>query len=821
MKYNGLSSSAVKERQAQSGLNVLPTEKPRPALKILFSQIANPLVGIIFIVGLISLWRREYRDVVIILAVVVLNTIMGFFQEHKAQKALFALRQMIKPMAKVWRDNEKIEIEATDLVPGDVVFLEAGDKVPADSRILEAVSFFADEAILTGESEAIEKREKDQVFMATIVISGRAVVMVEEIGLKTKVGQIALTLKETVPPATVLQQRLEKFSHLLIYLILVIAVLIVVLELLTGQDFWQALRVAMVIAVAVIPEALPLTVTLILAIGMRKILKRKALVRKLLAVETLGSVTMICTDKTGTLTEGKMTIAKADLKDDLKSYLAMALCNNLADPLEVAIWDYLKKREGFSPEKMSENHQRVLEIPFSSDHKFMATINVFSDEASQEHFLFAKGAPEIILAMSSLAETERQNILKTIEDWGKQGYKILGLAFQKVALSDWDKIDTKNMPRLEWAGLIGLWDPPRQEVKGALLLARKAGIGVKVVTGDHRYTAEKIMSFLEMPVSAGQVLEGEDLEKMGDQELKDSIKDILLFARVTPQQKLRIVRILQELGEVVAMTGDGVNDAPALKKSNIGIVVGEAPAVAKETADLVLLDSNFKTIIAAVEEGRVVFENVKKAVFFMLSNSFAEVFLILGSILWRWPMPLTIIQILWLHFLCDGPEDIVLAFEKKEKGIMAEGPKKVDEPFLNKTYLGLVFIVSLLSGGFSLAAFWYYGILGQNLDLGRTMAFMMISFTSAIFAVACRSLRRPFWKYENFWSNHWFFFAIISSLALQIGVVSLPAARSFFNIVPLGVVEWLMILGAAFTLVMVIEAVKMASLRERPRVKIR
>ncbi|MDP2929995.1 MAG: HAD-IC family P-type ATPase, partial [bacterium] len=663
--YDGLNQKQVQELRLEYGANVLPTEKPRPVLKILFSQITNPLIGVIFIVGMISLWRREYRDVVIILLVVVLNTIMGFFQEYKAQKALFALKEMIKPMARVLRNREKIEIEAADLVPGDIIFLEAGDKIPADSRILEEVSFFVDEAILTGESEAIEKKEKDRVFMGTIVISGRAIAVAENIGVKTKVGQIAQTLKETIQPVTILQQRLAKFSYFLTYLILTIAILIVFLELLAGQDFWQALRVAMVIAIAVIPEALPLTVTLILAVGMRKILKRKALVRKLLAVETLGSVTTICTDKTGTLTEGKMIVAKAGLKDDLKSYLAMALCNNLADPLEMAIWNYLKKQEGFSPEKISGNHQRVLEIPFSGDHKFMATVNLFPDEAGTEHFLFAKGAPEIILEMSALGEEERQKNLEIIEGWSRQGYKVLGLAFQKISDSDWSGISVKTMPKLEWAGIIGLWDPPRKEAKEALMLAQKAGIEVKVVTGDHRYTAEKIMSFFGMPVSHTQVLEGRELEEMNDQELKDLIKDVLLFARVTPRQKLRIVSILQELGEVVAMTGDGVNDAPALKKSNIGIVVGSASDVAREIADLVLLDSNFRTIVAAVEEGRVVFENVKKAVFFMLSNSFAEVFLILGTILLRWPMPLTIIQILWLHFLCDGPEDIVLAFEKK------------------------------------------------------------------------------------------------------------------------------------------------------------
>ncbi len=806
MGYSGLSSKEVEKLQLRYGKNVLPAEKTVPAVKILFSQFKNPLVYLLCLAGLISLFLREYLDIILIFSVVFLNAVFGFSQEYKAQKTLLALKKLVKSLTRVTRDGKRQEVGASELVPGDIAFLAVGDKIPADGEVLEAVSFFVNEATLTGESEAVEKKPPDEVFMGTIVASGRTVMRVTKIGLATKIGEVAETLKETVPPLTTLQRRLKKLTRLLIYFSLLLSALVFGLGLLTGQGFWQMTQVATVLLVAIIPEALLIAITLILGISMQKTLKRKALIRKLLAVETLGAVTTICTDKTGTLTEGQMKVAETNFTDRQNSLLAMCFCNDLSGTEEVALWDYLEKQKDFQPQETFEKHQRIFEIPFRSEYKFMATVSRSPEET--DCLLLVKGAPEIVLSMSNLPRAEQKLVLEKIDEWAVRGLKVLGLAFQKMASEEAEKINTKNLPPLEWGGIVGLWDPPRQEVKEALSIAKKAGIKVKVVTGDYRLTAEKIMEFLGMGVEPAEVLEGAALEKLTDEELKNKVADILLFARVTPHQKLRIVKALQERGEIVAMTGDGVNDAPALKKSDIGIVVGEASEVAKETADLILLDSNFKTIISAVEEGRIVFENIKKVIVFMLSDSFAEVVLILGATLLGWPLPLTVVQILWIHLLCDGPEDVVLGFEPGEKEVMSEGPKKVEQPILDKVGVLLIFLISFLSGFFALALFWYYGLYHQKIELGRTLAFMAISFDSILYIFCCRSFRKPFWRYENFWSNKPLFATVIFSVVLLISITYLPFTQAFLHLVPLNLTHWMLLLAVAVVMVLVVEIIK-------------
>lgn len=807
MKYKGLDLDEVRKLQIQYGLNILPAEKTIPLIKIFLSQFTNPLVYLLFLTGLISLFLQKYLDLIFIFSVVFLNSLFGFFQEYKTQKTLSALKRLIKPTAKVIRGGNRQEIDVAQLVVGDIVFLAPGDKVPADGEILESVLFFVNEAILTGESEAVEKKVKDEIFMGTVVSGGRAVMRVIQIGLATKIGGIAQSIKQTVQPLTTLQWRLKKFTKTLIFLSVFLSFIIFIFGTLTGKNFWTMVQMSAVTLVAIIPEALVIVVTLILAIAMYKVSTKKALVRKLLAIETLGSVTTICIDKTGTLTEGKMMVDQVDFYDRDKSLLTICLCNDLADTVEIALWDYLEKQKDFSYQKISDEYSRVSEISFGSEHKFMATVNCLPTD-EKECFLLVKGAPEIVLAMSTLSETEQKLVLKKIDKWAQKGQKVLGLAFQKIEKNKVAEISIKTMPKLEWGGLIGLWDPPRLEVKEALLVAKQAGIKIKVVTGDHRLTAEKMMNFLGMNVSPSEVLEGAELEKLSNEELKKIIPKILLFTRVTPQQKLRIVKVLQELGEIVAMTGDGVNDAPALKKSNIGIVVGDSSEVAKETADLVLVDNNFNAIIAAVEEGRVVYENIKKAIFFMLSNSFAEIVLILGSIFLGWPLPLTIIQILWAHLLCDGPEDIVLGFEPKEKEVMLEGPKNINEPILGSGAILLIFIISLLSGLFSLSLFWYFGIYQHNIELGRTMAFMAISFNSIFYIFSCRSFRKPFWLYENFWGNKWLFMSVAFSSVLMITITYLPFTQKLLGIVPLDLKDWILLLTAAVSIVLVIETTK-------------
>ncbi len=813
MKYTGLTLEQTKELRIQYGRNVLPEEKKATALKIFLAQFSNPLIFLLLFAGLISVFSREYFEIIFIFSVLLLNSLFGFFQEYKAQKTLLALKKLIKPFIRVERDSQRQEIPVSELVPGDIVFLATGDKVPADGIVLEAVSFFINEAVLTGESEPLEKNSDQDVFMGTIVAGGRAVIKVTSTGLNTKMGKIALSLKETSQPLTTLQLRLKKFTKGITYLSIALSLLILISGVIVGKDFWQMLQTSSVIMVAIIPEALIIVTTIILVIAMQKTLKKKALIRKLLAVETLGSVTVICTDKTGTLTHGEMRVDKTDFQNKENGFLVMSLCNNFSDPTETALWQYLRDQKDFDPQEAVDKYQRLAEITFSSNYKFMATINAVNP-LPVGNLLLVKGAPETIMNMTDLPDNQRQEILARMDEWASQGLKILGLGFKKVNI---DKISIKKMPQLKWGGMIGLWDPPRQEVKEALLIARQAGITVKVVTGDYRGTAEKIMEHLGMKIFSDQALEGKQLKELNDDQLKAVIGNILLFSRVTPDQKLRIVRILQEQGEVVAMTGDGVNDALALKKSNIGIVVNEASEVAKETADLILLDSNFKTIVSAIEEGRVVFENLKKVIFFMLSDSFAEIFLILGSIIMGWPMPLTIVQILWIHLLCDGPEDIVLGFEPMEKEVMAEGPKSVNEPILNRFGISLIFLISFLSGGFALGLFWYFGLHLNMLNLGRTMAFMAISFDSVLYIFSCRTFRKPFWRYENFWKNKWLFLAVISSLVLQITITYIPITQKLLGIVPLHLDHWALLLASAAIAIIIIELTKTNLRRKKYR----
>lgn len=815
MNYQGLSIKEVQELQRQYGVNVLPAEKYDSAFKIFLSQFTNPLIYIILLAGFISLFLREYQDVIIILAVVILNAFFGYWQEHKTQKTLMALKNILKPRAKVVRDGKRQEIDASDLSPGDIVFLTTGDKAPADGEIIEVASLLVNEAILTGESEGIVKKEKDEIYMGTIISWGRAVVKITKIGRETKIGKIAETLKKTVQPPTTLQLHIKNVSHFLIKTSAVICIIVFFVGLLSGRNFWEIFRIATVLAVAMIPEALLIAVTMILVISMQKTLKRNALIKKLSAVETLGSVSIICTDKTGTLTEGKMRVVETDFKNKDGSFFAINLCNDLSDSLEVALWNYLENQPNYYPQENFDKYKRSFEIPFGSEYKFMVTVNTLMDG----DYLFIKGAPEIILKMSDLPQEEINEILQKIEKWGKNGLKILGLARQKITNNNKiEKFDINNLPVLEWLGIVGLWDPPREEVKEALFATQKAGIKIKVITGDYRQTAEKIMSFLNIAPLVDEVMEGSELEKINDEDLQKKIMGIVLFTRITPHQKLRIVNILQKMGEVVAMTGDGVNDAPALKRANIGLVVGDASEVAKETADIILLDSNFKTIVSAIEEGRLVFENIKKSVLFMLSNSFTEVVLIFISIILGWPLPLTIIQILWLHLLCDGPEDIVLAFEPKEKELMREGPKKITESIIGNSGLILIFLISLLSGIFALILFWYYGIKQGDLALGRTMAFIAISFGSILFIFSFRSLRKPFWKYENFWSNKWLFITIIFSLFLQITILYLPFTQNILGLVPLNIGEWSRILLVSIIMVLFIELLKSRILVDHRRI---
>lgn len=796
LQKNGLTSSQVLERKRSFGLNKLPEKKGRTALTIYLSQFRNPLVYIITIAAFISVILAEYNDALIIGIVILLNTVVGFFQEYRAEKAVIALRRLIRPTAKVVRDDQMIEIDASELVPDDIVAINGGDKIAADGRLIQAVNLHVNEAILTGESESVAKDVGDTVYMGTTALAGRGLMRITSTGALTELGKIAGSLAEMKEEPTPLQVRLEGFGRSLTYIVIVMSALILGIGLLSGIGLLEMIEIAVVLAIAAIPEGLPIAVTMILVIGMRAILRRKGLVKRLLAVETLGSVTTICTDKTGTLTEGNMQVVRTDFRSEKMAVNAMALCNNLADSLEVTLWNKVKTT-GVDPKSLSEKCERIHEVPFASENKYMLTVNIV--EGAEIALL--KGAPEVVLEYCSLPQEEKERAVEEFTEWANSGLKVLALAYKQ-------KGNTRELRDFEWLGLVGMADPVRPSVKDAVALCRKAGIKVKIVTGDYRGTAQKVAATIGLSVGADQILEGKDLEIMTESDLVKIVNKIVLFCRVAPHHKLKIVNALQKCGEVTAMIGDGVNDAPALKKANIGVSVGNATDVAQETASLILLDNNFKTLVDTIEEGRIIFDNIKKVVAYVLSNSFAEILIIFGAMVLGWPVPLTVPQILWIHLICDGPSDIVLGFERGEKGIMDEKPKSLKESILDSWGKTLILAISIVSAISSLILFWSFWQIYGDIESGRTIVFTVLAVQELIYIFAYRNLRHSLFKSGNFFTNKPLFITVALGLIQQLLALYVPFLNSVLGVVPLHLNDWALVLGVGFGMLFIVETVK-------------
>lgn len=781
----GLSQAEVLERRQKYGENRLPAEKGTTIWTILLNQVKSPLVYIILVAAGVSLAVREYNDFAIIMAVVVIDVILGFIQEYQAQQTYTALKGLLKPTTTVIRDEERQEVEVWELVPGDVVLLNSGEHVPADGKIIESTKLAVDEAILTGESEPVNKNNTDghdKTFMGTTTITGRGTMVVTQTGSTTELGQIATSLQEHVEEDTPLQIRLKSFSKTLTYVVIGFTAAILATGLAMGRGFLEMLRVSIVLAIAAVPEGLLIAVTVILVLGMRKILKRQGLVKKLLAVETLGSVTVICTDKTGTLTEGRMRVARVELSDQERALQTMVLCNNLEGPVDIALWEYAQSNLPMAPQDLVDSSERLAEELFTSETKYMITA-VKGNSHIGGNYNFLKGAPEIVLDMCQADEHEQLKILARVDDWAGDGLRLLGLAYRPMGELD-------DYSGYTWAGLVGMQDPIRDGVHEAVAVAERAGIKVKMITGDYRKTAEKIASTIGLMKPDDHSLEGEELAAMDDQQLRQEVEHIAVFSRIRPQDKLRIVKALQTNGEITAMVGDGVNDAPALQRANIGVVVGSASDVAKETADLILLDSNFRTIVAAIEEGRIIFENIRKVVAYTLSNSFAEVLTIFMAMMFRWPAPLAVAQILWIHLICDGPSDIVLGFEPKEEGIMDEKPKSIKEPVLAPLGLTLIGVISI---GSAIAALTLFGHFYHDHDsevLGRSLVFASFAVNSMIYIFAYRSMRLPLFRASPLMRNKPLVAAVIAGLLMVVIAFAFPTIRKLLGIVPLSLQQW-------------------------------
>lgn len=796
----GLTNEEVLEKRSQFGENRLPTEKPISPWTLLLNQFKSPLVYIILVAALVSLFAKEISDFFIIIVVVLVDVILGFIQELQAQKTYTALKGLLKPTTTVIREGERREVEVWELVPGDLVLLNAGEKAPGDGTLIECIKVTIDEAILTGESEPVTKIENDQVFMGTTILTGRGLMEVTSIGSNTELGKIATSLQEHVEEDTPLQVRLKAFSKTLTYIVIGFTLAIFVAGLIMGGSFLDTLRTSIILAIAAVPEGLLIAVTVILVLGMRKILKRNGLVKRMQAVETLGSVTVICTDKTGTLTEGRMRVTRADLNDQNRAYQTMVLCNDLEGPVDVALWEYALGLVTDDPQKLVDRSERLSEELFSSETKFMITAN----NLDGEKFNYLKGAPEIVLEMCKLEKKEKERILAQVEAWAGDGLRLLGLAYREDG-----KLEDHS--GYTWLGLLGMEDPLREQVQESIQIAQKAGIQVKMITGDYRITAERIARNIGLMHDGDEIIEGSQLEAMSDEELAERVKKTAIFARIRPHDKLRIVRALQSNKEVTAMIGDGVNDAPALQQANIGVVVGTATDVAKETADLILLDNNFRTIVAAIEEGRIIFENIRKVVAYTLSNSFAEVLTIFIAMILRWPAPLVVAQILWIHLICDGPSDIVLGYEPKERGIMDEKPRSLKEPILNNLGLSLIAIISIASAAAALYLFNHMYTVHLSEAEGRSIVFASFAINSMIYIFAYRSMRVSLFRMNKVTANKPLLWAVGAGLLTAVLPFLVPSIGNLLGIVPLTLQEWLMVAGIAIGLLCVVEVGKWVS----------
>ncbi|MBE3068098.1 MAG: HAD-IC family P-type ATPase [Chloroflexi bacterium] len=800
---SGLTAPEVLTKRKQHGENRLPVEKSTPAWAILLSQVKSPLVYIILVAALVSLAAKEYGDFAIILAVVVIDVILGFIQEYQAQKTYTALKGLLKPTTTVLRDGERSEVEIWELVPGDLVLLNAGEKVPGDGQLLESIKLVVDEAILTGESEPVNKAVDEKAFMGTTVLAGRGLMQILQTGPATELGQIATSLQEHVEEDTPLQKRLKAFSKTLTWIVTGFTLVILTTGLLMGTKFLDMLRTSIILAIAAVPEGLLIAVTVILVLGMRKILKRNGLVKRLLAVETLGSVTVICTDKTGTLTEGRMRVSKAEFLDPERALQTMVLCNDLEGPVDIAMWEHARQILNSDPQQMVDQSKRLEEELFTSETKYMITAitgNIFQGQG----YNFLKGAPEIVMGMCKIAPEEKARFLALVDQWAGEGLRMIGLACRPLG-----KLD--DYSGYTWVGLVGMEDPMREGVVEAIRVAQTAGIQVKMITGDYRLTAEHIARSTGLMQSGDQSLEGPEVAALSDEQLQERVRTTSVFARIRPQDKLRIIKALQANGEITSMIGDGVNDAPALQRANIGVVVGSATEVAKETADLILLDNNFRTIVAAIEEGRVIFQNIRKVVAYTLSNSFAEVLTIFISMILGWPAPLIVAQILWIHLICDGPSDIVLGFEPKEHGIMDEKPKSLKEPILNHLGLSLIGVISISSAVAALFLFHHLYSAHGNAVEGRSIVFASFAVNSMVYIFAYRSMRLPLFRMHKLSANMPLVWAVLAGLAMAVLPFLIPGLRDLLGIVPLTLSEWALVAGIALGLLAVVEVGKWIS----------
>ena len=812
----GLTSDEASSRLKKYGPNVLPEKPPPSSFSIFFSQFKNPLVYVLVVAGAVTFFLQDYSDTAIIFFVVLVNSILGYVQEKKASNTLESLKSLVHPKAVVIRAGKKVDVDVENIVPGDQVILSQGGKVPADGVVISANRFQAEEAVLTGESRPIDKGIDEKVFMGTLVASGEAVMKVTTTGADTQMGKIALSVQDPVEDSPLTRQ-LKLFSNQLTKLVIALITFVFIVGLVAGLEVVEIFKTSVALAVSSIPEGLLIAITVVLAIGMQRILKKKGLVRNLVSAETLGGVTSLCVDKTGTLTHGKLEVVEVDGE---KEELCLQYFASPDDPvmqvakswLETNLDDYEKRKREFD---VNTKHLDV--IPFSPENRYYATL-VKHKDGNREAFV--NGAPELLVERSKLDAEKKGEIKEEIKKLTTSGKRVIGLA-KKIIQEGKDKLNEKDIEaELVWVGLLVFSDPVRVGVRTAFEHTKSAGIKTVVITGDYAETAMAVMNELNMQVSEDRVVMGETLENMSEDEVVKKLEGIyrkgdgaVLFARTKPEQKLKVVYALQESGEIVAMMGDGVNDAPALHKADIGIVVGEATDVAKESADLILLDSSFETIVDAVREGRGIFDNIRKIILYLMCDAYAEIVAVIGAIMISvtimsgLPLPVTAAQILWINIVSDGFPHLALTVDPKSKDIMDRPPRLPKDPIVAGWMKGLIAVVSIISGLTALLLFIHYYLSTGSIELSRSFAFAILGVNSLVYVFSVRTLTRPFWE-ENPFKNRWLNLAVLAGFVFQLLPFLITPLRGFFEIEMLSLSQWGLVLAASLVMFAAIETVK-------------
>ena len=787
---DGLSQEEVSKRLNRNGLNRIDEKKATPLHILFLSQFVDILIALLLVAAVAAYAIGDVIDAGVIILAVLLNVIMGFIQEYRSQKAVESLKGLVVKTTIVKRDGKVSEINSEELTIGDIVILEEGNKVPADLILIEENDLTCDESNLTGEADAISKEVNDELFMDSNILSGNGIGVVEAVGMNTQIGEIAKIVQEE-DEDTPLKEKVGRLGKTLSLIAIIVCIVIFILELSKGIPLVETFMTAVSLAVAAIPEGLPAVLTLTLALGMNEMAKSHAIVRKLLSVETLGSCTIICSDKTGTLTENRMTVVESYYTNEDKTLKIGKLCNNAV----ISNGEVIGDQTDGAILKFSENAdidlERIDEIPLDSNRKMMTTIHRLDGE---NNIVFSKGAPEIILSKCKYIDfngnieiidaENKKKIFKKIDEMSKNALRVIGFAYKT-------QNDTEDENNLTFTGLLGLRDPPKKDAKKAVADCINAGIQVKMITGDYEKTACTIAKELGI-LTTGKTITGSELEKLTKEEYLEIADDIQVYARVKPSQKKRIVEALKEKDNIVAMTGDGVNDAPALKKASIGVAMGDGTDVAKESADMILQNNDFATIVKAIREGRKIYDNIKRFVKFQVSTNVGAILTIVGTSLLSLPLPFNPVQLLWLNIVMDGPPAQTLGIEGAERNLMQRPPETGD--ILTRKTLLEIFISGLVMAIGTIIVFWYQLSINSTESKAMTVAFTLFVMYQLFNAYNRKAnSKKP---------STYLYIAIVISFILQMLIIYIPQLQTIFRTTSIGLIDWVMIIIVASTIIL-------------------